>query len=163
MNTSLTGPSIAVATVSVSRVIAATPERLYDLITDLPRMGEWSPENQGGRWMHGASGAACDVRFKGRNRNGWRRWSTVAKVLIADRPREFVFEVTSRGFRVAKWGYVLESVTGGTRVTETWYDNRSSLFAKVSSTAVGVRNRAEFNRVGMEQTLERLAAAVEAV
>ncbi len=124
-------------------------------------MGEWSPENQGGRWMHGASGPACDARFKGKNQNGWRRWSTVAKVLIADRPREFVFEVTSRGFSVAKWGYVLEPVTGGTRVTETWYDNRSTLFAKVSSTATGVRNRAEFNRTGMEQTLQRLAVAAE--
>ena len=148
-------------TVSVSRVISATPERLYDLITDLPRMGEWSPENQGGRWMKGATGAARDARFKGKNQNGWRRWSTVAKVLVADRPREFVFEVTSRGFRVAKWGYVLEPVTGGTRVTETWYDNRSDLFAKVASTVTGVRNRAEVNRTGMEQTLERLAAAAE--
>jgi uncharacterized protein YndB with AHSA1/START domain len=150
-----------ITTVSVSRVIAATPERLYDLITDLPRMGEWSPENQGGRWIRGATHAAPDARFKGKNQNGWRRWSTVAKILVADRPREFVFEVTSRGFRVAKWGYVLEPVTSGTRVTETWYDNRSSLFAKVSSTAVGVRNRAEFNRKSMEQTLEKLAVAAE--
>jgi uncharacterized protein YndB with AHSA1/START domain len=150
-----------VSTVSVSRVIAASPERLYELITNLPRMGEWSPENRGGRWLKGAGGAAVNARFKGKNANGWRRWSTVAKVLIADRPREFVFEVTSRGFPVAKWGYVLEPVGAGTRVTETWYDNRSSLFAKVSSTAVGVRDRAAFNRTSMEQTLERLAAAAE--
>lgn len=149
------------ATVSVSRVIAATPERLYVLISDLTRMGEWSPENMGGRWMNGASGPATNARFKGKNRNGWRRWTTVARVVVADPPREFVFIVTSRGFPVAKWGYVLEAVTGGTKVTETWYDNRSPLFAKVSSTAVGVRDRAEFNRIGMEKTLERLAAAVE--
>ncbi len=149
------------ATVSVSRVIAATPERLYALISDLPRMGEWSPENQGGRWMNGASGPATNARFKGKNRNGWRRWTTIAKVVTAAPPTEFVFIVTSRGFPVAKWGYVLETVTGGTKVTETWYDNRSTLFAKVSATAVGVRDRAEFNRIGMEQTLERLAAAVE--
>ncbi len=124
-------------------------------------MGEWSPENQGGRWMKGATGAARDARFKGKNQNGWRRWSTLAKVLVADRPREFVFEVTSRGFPVAKWGYTLEPTTGGTRVTETWYDNRSTLFAKVATTVTGVRNRAEVNRTGMEQTLERLAVAAE--
>ena len=150
-----------VRTVSVSRVISATPERLYDLITDLPRMGEWSPENKGGRWMSGASGAAPNARFKGKNQNGWRRWSSVAKVLVADRPREFVFQVSSRGFPVAKWGYVLEPDTGGTRVTETWYDNRSTLFAKASTAVTGVRNRAEANRAGMEQTLERLAAAAQ--
>lgn len=154
-------PNPAVTTVSVSRVIAASPERLYQLITDLARMGEWSPENRGGRWLKGAHGAAINARFKGKNANGWRRWSSIAKVLIADRPREFVFEVTSRGFRVAKWGFVFEPVEGGTRVTETWYDNRSNLFAKVSNTATGVRDRAVFNRTSMETTLERLAAAVE--
>ena len=154
-------PVTAPQTVSVSRVIKATPERLYDLITDLPRMGEWSHENRGGRWMNGASGASMHARFKGKNANGWRRWSTVAKILIADRPREFVFQVTSRGFRIAKWGYVLEPVAGGTKVTETWYDNRSSLFAKVTSVAIGVPNRAEFNRVSMEKTLEKLSLAAE--
>jgi len=148
-------------TVSVSRVINATPERLYDLITDLPRMGEWSPENRGGRWLSGATGPAVNARFKGKNANGWRRWSTVAKVLIADRPREFVFQVTSRGFPVAKWGFVLEPEAGGTKVTETWYDSRSTFFAKVTGPVVGVRNRAEFNRTSMEQTLEKLAMAVE--
>lgn len=151
----------APALVSVSRVIAATPERVYALISDLPRMGEWSPENRGGRWMNGASGAALHARFKGKNQNGWRRWSTIATVVKADPPHEFVFKVSSRGFSVAKWGYVLEPVTGGTNVTETWYDNRSSLFAKVSSTATGIRDRAEFNRISMEQTLERLAVAAE--
>ena len=154
-------PTKPPATVSVSRVITATPERLYALISDLPRMGEWSPENHGGRWMNGASGPATNARFKGKNRNGWRRWSTVARVISADPPREFVFVVTSRGFPVAKWGYVLEPVTGGTNVTETWYDNRSTLFAKVTGPVVGVTNRAEYNRIGMEKTLERLAAAVE--
>ncbi len=160
-STTINAPTKPPASISVSRVIAATPERLYALIGDLPRMGEWSPENHGGRWMNGASGPALHARFKGKNRHGWRRWSTMAKVVSANPPHEFVFVVTTRGFPIAKWGYVLEPVAGGTKVTETWYDNRSSLFAKVSSTAVGVHNRAEYNRIGMEQTLERLATAAE--
>ncbi|MBV8986815.1 MAG: SRPBCC family protein, partial [Acidimicrobiia bacterium] len=28
--------------------IDAPPERLYDMVSDLSRMGEWSPENLGG-------------------------------------------------------------------------------------------------------------------
>lgn len=149
------------ATVSVSRVIAASPDRIYDLISDLPRMGEWSPENVGGRWMNGASGPVVHARFRGKNRNGWRRWTTTARVVKADRPREFVFQVTSRGFPVATWGYLLEPTPGGTRVTETWTDDRSRFFAKVTGAAVGVRDRAEFNRTSMERTLAKLAAAVE--
>lgn len=154
-------PLTKVPTISVSRVIKATPDKLYDLITDLPRMGEWSPENRGGRWMGGATCAAPQARFKGKNANGWRKWSTTARVLVADRPREFVFEVTSRGFAVSKWGYVLEPVTGGTNVTETWYDNRSPFFAKIAGAATGRRNREEYTRTSMEHTLEKLAAAAE--
>jgi polyketide cyclase/dehydrase/lipid transport protein len=30
--------------------IHASPEAVYDLVSDLPRMGEWSPENIGGEW-----------------------------------------------------------------------------------------------------------------
>ena len=35
--------------VSVVREVAASPEKVWALVTDLPRMGEWSPENQGGK------------------------------------------------------------------------------------------------------------------
>jgi Polyketide cyclase / dehydrase and lipid transport len=47
--------------------IHASPEALYDLISDLPRMGEWSPENIGGEWLGGGSGKVGD-RFIGHNR-----------------------------------------------------------------------------------------------
>jgi len=44
--------------------INASPEAIYDLISDLPRMGEWSPENIGGEWQGGGSGTVGD-RFIG--------------------------------------------------------------------------------------------------
>jgi len=31
--------------------IHASPEAVYALVSDLPRMGEWSPENIGGEWQ----------------------------------------------------------------------------------------------------------------
>ena len=34
--------------------IHASPEAVYALVSDLPRMGEWSPENIGGEWQNGA-------------------------------------------------------------------------------------------------------------
>src|SRR5262249_3904138 len=36
--------------------IQASPEAIYDLVSDLPRMGEWSPENIGGEWQGGGRG-----------------------------------------------------------------------------------------------------------
>ena len=43
---------------------------LYDLVSDLPRMGEWSPENTGGKWVNGAAGPVVGARFKGSNKSG---------------------------------------------------------------------------------------------
>ena len=106
--------------VEVSRTIAASPERLYALISDLPRMGEWSPENDGGKWVKGATGPTVGAQFKGKNRNGWRRWSTMSTVVIANPASEFAFDVKAAGLKVARWGYRLAAVEGGTEVTEYW-------------------------------------------
>ena len=61
---------------AASRDIAAPAEKVWELVADLPRMGEWSPENAGGKWMNGSTGPALGAVFKGNNRNGIRRWST---------------------------------------------------------------------------------------
>ena len=42
---------------SVSKEIAASPTKVWELITDLPSMGRWSPENDGGKWVKGSKGA----------------------------------------------------------------------------------------------------------
>jgi hypothetical protein len=38
--------------------IDAAPERVYDLVSDITRMGEWSPENLCGHWLDRADGPA---------------------------------------------------------------------------------------------------------
>ena len=148
--------------IEVSRVIAAPAGSLYGMVSDLPRMGEWSTENTGGKWLKGATGPAVGARFKGANRSGWRRWSTTVEVVVAEPGREFAFDVSAHGLPVARWGYRFEPADGGTTVTEYWEDHRSPLIAKITGLAVGVSDRAAHNRAGMEATLARLAAAAEA-
>ena len=46
-----------------SRQIAAPAEKVWALVSDLPRMGEWSPENEGGAWADGATGPAMGATF----------------------------------------------------------------------------------------------------
>ena len=58
-------------TVSVSRVINVPGFKAWALVTDLPRMGEWSPENQGGSWVKGV-GPSLGAVLKGMNKNGKR-------------------------------------------------------------------------------------------
>src|SRR5262245_39585341 len=51
--------------------INASPEAVYDLVSDLPRMGEWSPENIGGEWQGDSTGKVGD-RYIGHNRTAER-------------------------------------------------------------------------------------------
>lgn len=148
--------------VSVSREIVAPPEKLWAMVSDVTRMGEWSPENEGGTWLDGATGPQAGAKFRGKNRRGRRSWRSVATVIDAEPGRRFSFRVTASGFKVAEWGYSFEPTATGCRVTETWRDQRSHFFKPISGMATGVADRATYNRAGMEQTLERLAAVAEA-
>ena len=147
--------------ISVERTIRADAGRLYELVTDLPRMGEWSPENTGGKWVKGATGPAIGAHFKGTNRNGWRRWSTDVVVTAADPGQRFAFDVSTGPFKVATWEYRFNQSGDATTVVQTWTDNRASFAKKVAPLVAGVRDRTERNRQNMEATLTEMAAAVE--
>ena len=80
-------------------VINATPERIYNLVADLPRMGEWSPECKRVDWADGSTMPVEGAKFVGHNRGGpfnLFRWSRRGRVLAADPGREFAF-VTEPG------------------------------------------------------------------
>jgi len=149
-------------TVTVSRNIAASPESVWTLVTDLPRMGEWSPENQGGRWVGDATGPAIGAVFAGKNRNGWRRWGTRVTVVECEAPRRFVFRLRIGRLGWCDWGYDIEATGDGCCVTESWVDGRSWLLSKVGLLVSGVGDRATHNRATMEATLDALAAAAAA-
>ncbi len=142
--------------------IDAPPERLYNMVSDLSRMGEWSPENQGGKWLGGATGAAPGARFKGRNRNGWRRWSTKATIISAVPGKEVSWESKALGMKVAYWRYRFEpNSNGGTTVVESTEDRRGGTMMILGRTASGVADRTAENKKNMRRTLEELKAAAE--
>ena len=103
-------------TYSESVVVAASPESLYDLVSDVSRVGEWSPECKGAWWDEGATGAVGDW-FTGRNEAGEQTWETKSQVVAADRGKEFAWQV---GGSFVRWGYTFAPVDGGTEVTESW-------------------------------------------
>ena len=148
--------------VSVTTHIAAAPERVYELVSDLPRMGEWSPENTGGKWIKGATGPAVGARFRGTNRKGIARWSTTCTIVEATPGKAIAWDVTAGPFGVARWGYAIEPTADGCDVTETWEDHRAPVMRKVTGLALSVGDRAAHNEANMRTTLERLKAAAEA-
>lgn len=149
--------------VSVSADIEATAAELYDMVSDLPRMGEWSPENTGGRWVGGADGPEVGARFRGTNKSGWRFWWTANEVIEAEPGQAFAFRTTSGPLKVSVWRYRFEpSGSGaGTTVTEEWTDLRGAGIKIGGRVVSGVGDRAGHNREGMERTLANLKAAAE--
>jgi uncharacterized protein YndB with AHSA1/START domain len=146
---------------SVTREIAAPAEHVWAMVADVTRMGEWSPENVGGSWLGGATGAHPGAKFRGANRSGKKKWNTVCAVVDADPGRRFSFRVTAAGLKIAEWSYGFESTAAGCQVTETWVDRRGRIAKALGKPVSGVADRASHNRAGMEQTLERLAAVAE--
>jgi hypothetical protein len=142
--------------------IGAPPEKIYELVSDLPGMARLAEEFRGGSWLGGVSTARVGARFRGHNRRGWRRWSTTATVIDTDPGQRFAFTVTSFGIPVARWQYDIEATGDGCRVTESTWDRRPAWFAPIAGLATGARNRAEVNQRNMERTLERLKSAAEA-
>lgn len=101
---------------SESVIVAATPEDLYDMVSDVTRTGEWSPVCTTCWWDEGAS-ARVGAWFTGRNELPERTWETRSQVVAADRGREFAFVV---GGSYVRWGYTFTPVEGGTQLTESW-------------------------------------------
>lgn len=97
-------------------VEGCSPERLYDLVSDVTRTGEWSPICRACWWDEG-DGPRVGARFTGRNEVPGRTWETRSRVVAADRGREFAWEV---GEGYVRWGYRLAAVPGGAELTESW-------------------------------------------
>ncbi len=151
------------STVSRSTRIAAPAEEVWVMLSDLPSMGDRSPENVGGRWTGGATGPAVGATFKGSNQRGWRRWSTVVEVVRSVPGSEFAFSVKVFGMRVADWAYdVTPEGTDSCSVTETWTDRRGPLLLRVGPLLTGVADREAFTASSIETTLASLKTRAEA-
>ncbi|MEU5136367.1 SRPBCC family protein [Streptomyces californicus] len=158
--------------VADSIVIEATPAEVYAQLSDPTAMGRWSPENLGATVRGDRHGAYVGMVFEGRNKRGAVRWTTRCTVTAADPGRRFAFRVHAIGLRrpllpgpIATWEYRFEPEAGGTRVTETWTDDRrrwpdavANAFDRV---ATGGKTFAQFQVGNIRTTLKRLKEALE--
>jgi hypothetical protein len=144
---------------SESIEVDAAPEAVYALVSDLPKMGAWSPECTGITWRGDVRAPVEGARFVGHNRSGRLRWSTFGEVVAADPGRRFAFEVTLGPAKVARWEYLFEATASGCTVTEAWIDRRPAPARMLMDAALG--SRAKANRRGIQATLAALKSAAE--
>ncbi|MCI0441151.1 MAG: SRPBCC family protein [Chloroflexi bacterium] len=141
--------------------IEAPPEKVYALISDVTRMGEWSPECYRCVWLNGANGAAPGARFRGYNKSNWLRWSRLVEVRVADPGKEFAFTTLTDFINKdsTNWRYTFEPSNGGTLLTESYEVTRlPSLPIKI----IGFLSRRPHDMgPHMETTLSRIKSAAE--
>ena len=147
---------------SVTVHMDAPPEAVWDLVSDVTKIGRYSPETFEAEWLDGATGPEAGARFRGhvkRNGRGPTYWSP-CEVLVAEPNREFTFGVGPPGKAINVWSYVLKPAAGGgTDVTES-FRLADALPLRIYWTLLGWA-RGRTNREGMRQTLERIKAEVE--
>lgn len=144
------------ADVTVERTIAADPTTLWEMVSDVTRMGEWSPETTACKWTGAATGPAVGAKFRGSNAIGRKKWATPCTVTASVPGEVFSFEVGAGPLKGAEWTYRFEPDGDATVVTEQWTDKRAGWLKVAGKWVTGVADRASHNRESMEATLARL-------
>lgn len=146
----------------VEERVEAPAEAVYDLVSDITRMGEWSPECYRCEWVDDTNDAVPGGRFRGWNRFlKVLRWSRVCEVLVAERGRRFEFRTVPKGvFRDStRWTFEFHPDDQGTRVVQRYMLEKPSrpvlLFDRISGHPAALE-------AGMRETLARVKAAAEA-
>jgi hypothetical protein len=140
----------------------APPQVVWDLVSDITRIGEFSPETFEAEWVDGAAAPEIGAHFRGhvkRNGIGPVYW-TKCKVIYCEPERDFGFLVYALGSGTNTWRYQLAPKNGGTEVTESFQLTPLPLL-RLYWTVLG-KLRGRTNERGMQQTLERIKAIAEA-
>jgi hypothetical protein len=148
---------------SVELDIDADANALYDMVSDLPRIGEWSPECETVEWEGEVTSPVEGTTFLGHNAVGPGRRSRYKRhgtVLTAEPGRAFSFITDEGGRPSTAWHYTFEPIGDGrTRVSEGYEVRWIPMWARILDIPT---NRHKGLLRGMRTTLERLKAAAEA-
>ena len=148
---------------SVELEIEADADVLYGMVSDLPRIGEWSPECESVTWEGEVTTPVQYTTFVGHNAVGPGRrirYSRHGRVLTADPGREFAFITNEGGRESTVWRYRFEPMGDGrTRVTEGYEVRWIPTWARILDVPT---NRHKQLVAGMRTTLDRLRTTAEA-
>jgi uncharacterized protein YndB with AHSA1/START domain len=148
-------------TCSVAVHVDAAPATVYALVADVTRTGEWSHEAVQVDWVDGATEAVPGARFRGRNQQGWSRWTRQCEVLTTDRPHTFSFRTVPGVFArdSSVWSFTIEPEGSGTRLTQRYEVVR--VHPLMDRLLYLVMPAHRDRRAALQQDLERLARLAE--
>ncbi|GAA1762864.1 SRPBCC family protein [Kocuria aegyptia] len=146
--------------------VEAPPQVVYDLVADVTRTPEYSPEVDQVVWLDDG-GPRVGARFRARNRvpeDSKFSWHNKPVVMAAEPGREFAFARTEAFFGTIVWRYRFEPEGTGTRVTESYEVARP--VGRVGWFVIGTLlrdpDRMTTMREGLRESLHRLKRVAEA-
>lgn len=138
--------------------VDATPEDVWRVVSDVTRMGEWSPECRKVVLLGGGQ-VEVGSRMVGINRRGVVVWPTLSTVVRLEPGRALAWRTRESG---ATWTYELEPQDAGTTLTGRRELDGYSLLTRVGGPLIGgAAGHDEELAAGMRTTLRRIKAAIE--
>ena len=158
------GNVLSMSPVDVSRSIEAPTDRVWAVVGDPVGMSGLTAECVGMEWVGGSTGPSLGARFRGRNRSGWRRWSTSCTIVRYVPGSEIAWDVAFGPLPVARWSYRVEpgDAMGSSLVTERFEDHRGTVLRRTAPWVRGTSDTEALNRAHMEATLARVKQRAEA-
>lgn len=104
-------------------IVKAPVEAVWDVVSGVTRVGEWSGECRHCEWVgSSAEPAAAGERFRGSNRRGLMRWARLNEIDVADAPNEMVWHTVFGAMQrdSTEWRVRLRATPDGTEVTESF-------------------------------------------
>ncbi len=145
--------------ITASIDIDATPAQVWSIVSDLRRMGEWSPQCR--RMFIRGGEVKQGTRTINVNRQGWKVWPTRSYVKVFEPEKTLALKIAENG---TVWTYDLEPTATGTRLTEsrTAPDGVSDLSNFLTKHVLGGTEAFEDElQRGIEDTLARIKAVAE--
>jgi Polyketide cyclase / dehydrase and lipid transport len=160
-------------TAIVEEIVAARPERVWNLVADVTRVGEWSPECIWAAWLADPGRPQPGARFTGRNRlpSGFE-YEVTCVVTEADRPRAFGWVVLDDSGDPARpsssWRYRIDPLPGGgSRVRQRFTHGPGASYLRAAAATAPNRSaeiigaRRDGLRTNMSATLRAMKAVAE--
>ncbi|MEO3758084.1 SRPBCC family protein [Mycobacterium sp. B14F4] len=138
--------------------IDAPVAKVWDLVSDLKLMPQWSPQC---RLMKAFGPVRAGARTINLNRRKFLFWPTTSQITEFIPEKKFAFRVNENG---TVWSYELEPTDTGTRLVETRHaENGVKPFSTITVNALmgGVPSFEQELVDGMNASLARIKAAAE--
>jgi hypothetical protein len=150
------------ARVKASIVVSAGAASVWQVVSDVTRTPEWSPECVSIMWLGHPDPIGPGEHFLGRNRAGRVRWEMECVVDEVVEATRFQFHTVAKNKPRTRWGYELRAIDATTTELTEFYERlRPPPIPSRVASRLALGDRTTRNRANLIESLERIKAICE--